>query len=81
MENQNIQGQNKIKTKFFYQSSHTEDSRRKTPTQGGYIPQRKINILMYITRKPNGENHTHIMPPTTTNITGTHNHLSKNISA
>jgi hypothetical protein len=60
-----------------YQSIPTEDSRSKTPIQEGYLHQgggeQDIN---HLTTKPKGENHMHIMPSTTTNITGTKNHLS-----
>ena len=37
--NQNTPSQNQIQTISVYQSSPTEDSRRKTPAQGGYIHQ------------------------------------------
>jgi hypothetical protein len=44
--NQNISGQNQIPTVSIYQSTPTEDSKRKTPTQGEYIHQRKNKILI-----------------------------------
>ena len=44
-KNQNILGQNRIQTVSIYHSSPTEDPRRKTPTQGGYLHQRKDKIL------------------------------------
>ena len=46
--NQNILGQNQIQTVSVYQSSPTEDSRRKTPTQGGYLHQRKNKKLIIL---------------------------------
>lgn len=58
--NQNILGQ--------YLSTNPA-LRRKTPTQRGYLHQRKNKILIIITQ-PKGDNHKHIMAPTTTNITG-----------
>ena len=42
--NQNIPGQNQIQTLSIYQSSPTEDPRRKTPIQGSYLHQRKDKI-------------------------------------
>jgi hypothetical protein len=42
---QNIPGQNQIQTVSIYQSTSTEDPRRKTPTQGSYQNQRKDKIL------------------------------------
>jgi hypothetical protein len=44
-ENQNSPGQNQIQTVSIYQSIPTEDPRRKTPTQGKYLHQRKDKIL------------------------------------
>ena len=44
-KNQNISGQNQIQIVFIYQSIPTEDPRRKTPTQGRYLHQRKDKIL------------------------------------
>ena len=46
--NQNTPRQNQIQTISIYQSSPTEDSRRKTPTQGGYLHQRKNKILVIL---------------------------------
>jgi hypothetical protein len=43
--NQNIPGQNQIQTVYIYQSSPTEDSRRKTPAQERYLHQRIDKIL------------------------------------
>jgi hypothetical protein len=43
--NQNIPDKNQIQTVSIYQSRPTEDPRRKTPTQGGYLHQRKDKIL------------------------------------
>jgi hypothetical protein len=59
---------------FIYHSSPTEDSRRKTPTQGGYLHQRKNKILI-ISQKGQEESHVYIMLPTT-HITGSNNDLS-----
>jgi hypothetical protein len=42
---QNIPGQNQIQTISIYQSSPTEDTRSKTPTQGRYLYQRKDKVL------------------------------------
>ena len=42
--NQNILGQNQIQTISIYQSSPILDSRRKAPTQGRYLHQRKNKI-------------------------------------
>jgi hypothetical protein len=54
-----------------------KDSRKYIPTQSGYIKVPKKNQdINYLTTKPKGENCLHIMPPTTTNISGTKNHLS-----
>jgi hypothetical protein len=43
--NQNIPREKQIQTASIYKSSHTEDPRRKTPTQGRYLYQRKHKIL------------------------------------
>lgn len=43
----------------------------------GRIPTpKKKQDINHHTTKPKGENHIHIMPPTTTNTTGANNHLS-----
>jgi hypothetical protein len=54
-----------------YQFSPTENSRRKTPTKGGYLHQKS-----HLTTKLKEENHVHIMLPATTNLTGISNLLS-----
>jgi hypothetical protein len=45
MEEQNIPGQYQIQTISIYQFSPIEDPRRKIPTQGSYLHQRKNKIL------------------------------------
>ena len=62
--NQNILGQ--------YLSTNPA-LQRKTPTQRGYLHQRKNKIV--IITQPKGDNHKHIMASTTTNITRDNNHL------
>jgi hypothetical protein len=72
---QNTPGQNQIQTVSVYQSSPTEDPRRKTPTQRRYLHQRKDKILSISQQSQKKENHKHIKPPTKTNISGTNSHL------
>jgi hypothetical protein len=43
--NQNLPEKKQIQKGSFYQSSPTEDPRRKTPTQGSYLHQRKDKTL------------------------------------
>jgi hypothetical protein len=45
MEKPKYSRRNQIQTVSIYQSSPTEDPRRKTPTQGRYLQQRKDKIL------------------------------------
>ena len=74
MINQNTPRQNKILTISIYQSSPTEDSRRKTPAQGGYIHQREKNKIIIVFLKSQKERtRCQLQKP---NITGTTNHLS-----
>ena len=57
--NQNIPGQNQIQAVSIYQSSPTEDSRRKTPTQGEYLHQRKNKILIISQQSQKKESDAH----------------------
>jgi hypothetical protein len=74
MINQNTPRQNKIQTISIYQSSPTEDSRRKTPAQGGYIHQReKYKIIIVFLKSQKERTRCQLQKP---NITGTTNLLS-----
>ena len=72
---QNIPGQNQIQTIPSYQPSPTEDSRRKTPTQGGCYTKKiqEINLLSTHSRE---DSHMNLILLLTTKITESNNHWS-----
>jgi hypothetical protein len=76
--NQNIPGQKQIHTISIYQSSTTENSRRKTSIQRVYLHKEKARYSPSHNKAKRG-NYIYIMPPTT-NITGTNNLLSLDLS-
>jgi hypothetical protein len=72
----NTLNQHRWRIQIFYGKKKLKILERKIQhREGTYTKEKNKKLIISQKKKPKGENQMHIMPPTTTNITGTKNHL------